>query len=156
MFNNNDGFTMPVMPAYYGNSGMFGFGDNGIWTLILFALIFGWGGNGFGLGGYGGGINSPAGQGYATRADINEGFAFNNLQRDVNSIQNGICDSTYALNNAITSGFSNNQLQLCNGFNGVQTQISNIGYQLQQCLNKLKKAIKSLFTINVNSVGTYA
>lgn len=140
MFNNNDGFTMPVMPAYYGNNGMFGFGDNGIWTLILFALIFGWGGNGFGLGGYGGGINSPAGQGYATRADINEGFAFNNLQRDVNSIQNGICDSTYALNNAITNGFSNNQLQLCNGFNGVQTQISNLGYQLSQCCCDIQRS----------------
>lgn len=143
MFNNNDGFTMPVMPAYYGygNNGMFGFGDNGIWTLILFAVLFGWGGNGFGgLGGYGGGINTPAGQGYATRADINEGFAFNNLQRDVNSIQNGICDSTYALNNAITSGFSNNQLQLCNGFNGVQTQISNLGYQLSQCCCDIQRS----------------
>ena len=55
------------------------------------------------------------------------------MQRDVNSIQNGICDSTYALTNAINNGFSNTQMQLCNGFNGVQTQMSNLGYQLQDC-----------------------
>lgn len=139
MFNTNDGFTMPVVPAGYGNNGMFG--DGSWWTIILFALIFGWRGFG-GFGGeYGGGINTPAGQGYATRADINEGFAFNNLQRDVNSIQNGICDSTYALTNAINSGFSNTQMQLCNGFNGVQTQISNLGYQLQDCCCQTQRAI---------------
>lgn len=128
MFNTNEAFTMPVVPAGYGNNGMFS--DGNWWTIILFALIFGWGGfGGFG-GGYGGGINTPAGQGYATRADINEGFAFNNLQRDVNSIQNGICDSTYALNNTITNGFS-----------GVQTQISNMGYQLQDCCCQTQRAI---------------
>ena len=139
MFNTNDGFTMPVVPAGYGNNGMFG--DGSWWTIILFALIFGWRGFG-GFGGeYGCGINTPAGQGYATRADINEGFAFNNLQRDVNSIQNGICDSTYALTNAINSGFSNTQMQLCNGFNGVQTQISNLGYQLQDCCCQTQRAI---------------
>ena len=142
MFNNNDGFTMPVMPAYYGNSGMFGFGDNGIWTLILFAVLFGWGGNGFGaLGGYGGGINSPAGQGYATRADINEGFALNNIQSGITAIQQGICDSTYALNNTINSGFHSTDMALCNGFNGVQTQISNLGYQLQDCCCQTQRAI---------------
>lgn len=128
MFNTNEAFTMPVVPAGYGNNGMFS--DGNWWTIILFALIFGWGGfGGFG-GGYGCGINTPAGQGYATRADINEGFAFNNLQRDVNSIQNGICDSTYALNNTITNGFS-----------GVQTQISNMGYQLQDCCCQTQRAI---------------
>lgn len=128
MFNTNEAFTMPVVPAGYGNNGMFS--DGNWWTIILFALIFGWGGfGGFG-GGYGGGINTPAGQGYSTRADINEGFAFNNLQRDVNSIQNGICDSTYALNNTITNGFS-----------GVQTQISNMGYQLQDCCCQTQRAI---------------
>ena len=142
MFNNNDGFTMPVMPAYGGNNGMFGFGDNGIWALILFALIFGWCGNGFGgFGGYGGGINSPAGQGYATRADINEGFALNNIQSGITAIQQGICDSTYALNNTINSGFHSTDMALCNGFNGVQTQISNLGYQLQDCCCQTQRAI---------------
>lgn len=60
------------------NNGMWG-GDWAAW-IVLFLIfgIFGWGGMGFGgFGGFGGGIrgaNSPGFQGYATRADINEGF----------------------------------------------------------------------------------
>ena len=143
MFNSSD-YSLADIAAATGNAktndGMWG---DGCWWIILLFLFFGWGGYG-GFGNFGGGINSPAGQGYATRADINEGFAFNNLQRDVNSIQNGICDSTYALNNTITNGFSNTQVQLCNGFNGVQSQISNLGYQIQQCCCDTQRAIDGI------------
>lgn len=84
------------------NGGMFG-GDWSAW-IILF-LLFGMFGNGWG--GFGGFGNGGAGfQGYATRADINEGFALNGLQTGITAIQQGICDSTYALNNAITGGFN--------------------------------------------------
>jgi len=144
MFNSNDCFTMPVMPAYsggYGNAnGMWG--DGGwIWLIVILGLFGGWGGfGGFGRG-YGNYANSPDFQGYATRADINEGFAFNGLQRDVDAIQHGICDSTYALNNTINSGFHSTDMALCNGFNGVQTQISNLGYQLQDCCCQTQRAI---------------
>ena len=48
------------------NSGFFG-GD-GWWAIILFAMIFSWGNGGYG--GFGGGINSAAGQGALTRADL--------------------------------------------------------------------------------------
>ena len=87
------------------NGGMFG-GDWSAW-IILF-LIFGmFGGNGWG--GFGGGFGGTGGagfQGYATRADINEGFALNGLQTGINAIQQGLCDSTYALQNSITGGFN--------------------------------------------------
>lgn len=59
MFNstNNTPFTMPVMPATggYGNDGAFN--DGGwLWIIVVFALLFGWGNNGFGgFGGNGGG-----------------------------------------------------------------------------------------------------
>ena len=59
MFNstNNTPFTMPVMPATggYGNDGAFS--DGGwLWIIVVFALLFGWGNNGFGgFGGNGGG-----------------------------------------------------------------------------------------------------
>ena len=81
------------------NNGMFG-GDWSAW-IILF-LLFGMFGGGWG--GFGGGFGNGGGagfQGYATRADINEGFALNGLQTGITAIQQGLCDTTYALNNAI-------------------------------------------------------
>ena len=80
------------------SNGMFG-GDWSAW-IILF-LLFGLFGNGYGgFGGFGGGGGSGF-QGYATRADINEGFALNGLQTGITAIQQGLCDTTYAFNNAI-------------------------------------------------------
>ena len=82
--------TMPVQPAYqggYGGNGSMWGGDWSAW-IILFLIwgAFGGGwGNGFG-GGFGG-ANGPGFQGYATRSDINDGFALNNLQSGINAIQ---------------------------------------------------------------------
>ena len=50
MFNNSNGFTMPVVPANYGtnNGGFGGFGSDWIGLIVILALL-GWGGNdGFG------------------------------------------------------------------------------------------------------------
>lgn len=80
------------------NGGMFG-GDWSAW-IILFLLFGLFGGGWGGFGGFGGGGGTGF-QGYATRADINEGFALNNLQSGITAIQQGICDSAYALNNSI-------------------------------------------------------
>lgn len=82
------------------NNGMFS-GDWSAW-IILFLLfgLFGNNGWGNGFGGFGNGGGSGF-QGYATRADINEGFALNGLQTGITAIQQGLCDTTYALNNAI-------------------------------------------------------
>ena len=82
------------------NGGMFG-GDWSAW-IILFLLfgMFGGGWGGFGgFGGFGGGGSGF--QGYATRADINEGFALNGITNGITAIQQGLCDTTYALNNSI-------------------------------------------------------
>lgn len=82
---------------------------------------FGFGGrNGFGFG------NSPDIQGIATRADINQGFALNGIERKLDGITQGICDSTYALNNSIT-----------NGFHGVDNAVCTLGYQTQQGFSNL-------------------
>lgn len=81
------------------NNGMFG-GDWSAWIILflLFGMFGGGWGNGFGGFGNGGGAGF---QGYATRADINEGFALNGLQTGITAIQRGLCDTTYALSNAI-------------------------------------------------------
>lgn len=116
--SENTVMTMPVTPAYqnggYGNS-MWG-GDWASW-IILFLIfgMFGWG-NGFG-GNFGGngGANGPGFQGWATRADINEGFALNGLQNGQTSIRDAVS----------------------NGFHGVDNAICNLGYQTQQGFNSL-------------------
>lgn len=134
--SDNTVMTMPVTPAYQGGNGGFG-GWGGDWAswIILFLIfgMFGWGGFGGGWGGNAcNGLGSPAGQGWATRADINEGFALNNLQSGISAIQNGICDSTYTLTNAIT-----------NGFHGVDTAMCQLGYNTQQGFNNLASQLAS-------------
>ena len=128
--SNDATLTMPVAPAYsaggYGSNGSMWGGDWSAW-IILFLIWGAFGGGwGNGFGGSFGGANGPGFQGYATRSDINEGFALNNLQSGINSIQNGICDSTYTLTNAIN-----------NGFHGVDTAVCNLGYQTQAGFNAL-------------------
>ena len=111
--------TMPVQPAYQGGNGGFGWGGDWSSWIILF-LIFGLFG---GWGGYGGGngVNGPGFQGYATRADINEGFALNGLQNGQTSIRD-----------AVTSGF-----------HGVDTAVCNLGYQTQAGFNALGAQLAS-------------
>lgn len=138
--------TMPVQPANTGNNGGFGWGGDGAWFLIiLFLFAFcGWGNGGFG--GFGGGFggNGAALQGALTRADINDGFALNNLQSGINAIQQGICDATYALTNAVNSGFSTTQMSMMQGFNGVQAQICSLGAQLAQCCCDIRASIQDV------------
>ena len=112
------------------NNGMFG-GDWSAW-IILFLLFGLFGNNGWGgFGGFGGGGGSGF-QGYATRADINEGFALNGLQTGITAIQQGLCDSTYALQNSITGGFNavNGAIKDC--CCTTQRAIDGVNYNLAQ------------------------
>lgn len=129
MFNNGTELTMPVVPAGYANGGGIGGFGGDWWGIIVLLLIFGGfnGNGGFGFGGFGGGAGL---QGMATRADINEGFALNNLQSGITAIQQGICDSTYALTNAINGGF-----------HGVDNGFHSLSAQLAQCCCDNRAAI---------------
>ena len=131
--SDNTVMTMPVTPAYqgggYGNS-MWG-GDWASW-IILFLIfgMFGWG-NGFG-GGFGGngGTNGPGFQGWAIRADINEGFALNGLQNGQNSIRDAVSNGFHGVDNAVcTLGYQTQQ-----GFNA-------LGAQMAQCCCDTQRAI---------------
>ena len=102
-----------------------------VWILVIFALLFGWGGNGnWGSNSGNSGGAMPYFAGVATRADINEGFALNNITGGITDIQQGICDSTYALNNAIS-----------NGFHGVDRGLCDLGYALKDCCCTTQRAI---------------
>ena len=113
--SDNTVLTMPVQPAYQGYGSGNGFGWGGDWMswLLLFVLFGGWGYGGFG-GGYGG-FNAPGAQGFATRSDINEGFALNGLQNGQTSIKDAVT----------------------NGFHGVDTAVCQLGYNTQQGFNTL-------------------
>lgn len=108
-----------IAAATGGNRNNDGFGDGNGWWIILFLLICGWGGYGFGGGYGGGGFNSPAGQGFATRSDIDAALATQGIE----------------------SGITGIGTQLCNGFAGVNSAIANLGYQNQHCCCDLKQAI---------------
>lgn len=108
---DNDFATGYALGSDSGNGNNCGFlNGDGWWAIILFAMIFGWGNGGYG--GFGGGINSAAGQGALTRADLCSEFNFNDLHNAVRGVQHGICDSTYALNNTITGGFNNTNVAM--------------------------------------------
>lgn len=127
------------------NSGNGMWGGDGWWAIILFAMIFGWGRGGFGFGGFGGGASTdPGPQGIATRADVNEAIAFNGLERGISAIQQGICDSTYALNNAVTGGFNSTNVAMLQGFNGVDKSLCQLGYNLQDCCCQTQNAIQGV------------
>ena len=124
MFNSNTPFTMPVAPAYANNGGFGGFGDDWVGLIIILALL-GWGGNGFGFGGFGGG-------GYN---DVQRGFDHNSVINKLDGLTYGLSDSTYALNNAITNGFSGVQATLCQGFNGVDRAIADCCCTTQRAID---------------------
>lgn len=122
-----------------GNGGFGGGWGEGIWAVIILGMIFGWGNGGWG--GMGGGINSAAGQGALTRADLCSEFNFNNLDNAVRGVQQGLCDGFYAMNTSLLNGFNNTNVALLQGFNGVQSQMSNLGFQLQDCCCQTQRAI---------------
>ena len=122
--------------------------SDGWWAIILFALIFGYGRNGFGggFGGYGGG--SGVGENYVLATD------FATIERKLDAVNNGICDSTFALNNTINNGFFGVQNNLTQGFAGLNSVINSgfagvdrnfctLGYQTQAGFNSIANQMAS-------------
>ena len=131
--NYSDGALSPsdvaLITGNTGNNGNNnGWGNDYAWMIILF-LIFGWGRNGFG--GYGGGSSSGAADNYVLASD------FAQIDRKLDTISNGICDSTFALNNTMTNGFAAAQQTLCQGFSGINQAINTNGYETRLGINGL-------------------
>ena len=119
MFNSTTP-SLADIAAVTGNRNNDGWGDGcGWWILIiLFAL---WGNNGWG--GFGNNGNGAL-QGYATQADIQRGFDNQAVISKLDGITNGLCDGFYAVNNSMLMGF-----------NGINTNIMQTGYGIQQAIN---------------------
>lgn len=118
--------TMPITPANSGNNG--GFGDgNGWWIILFFIVLMGWGRNG-----WNGNDNGGVMDGYVLTSD------FASVERKLDSIANGICDSTFALNNAITGGFATTTQALNSGFQTAELSRANQQAALMQQLNAMQ------------------
>ena len=124
MFNGNAMPSLADIAAVTGNGrnndGMWG-GD-GWWAIIIFAMIFGWGG--FGGNGWGGNGGMGATASAYTDSAIQRGFDTQAIIGKLDGITNGLCDGFYAQNTAVM-----------NGFHGVDNAICNLGYQTQQGFN---------------------
>ena len=142
---NGDGIpmNMPVVPANSDGGNGWG-GGNGWWIIILFLAIFcGWGnGNGFGNRGGNGGVID----GYVLASD------FSNIERKIDSVNNGVCDGFYAMNTgmlngfagvtqAVTSGFSAAELARCNQQAALMQQLTAMQMQNQECCCENRAAI---------------
>lgn len=123
---------VPVMEVNgnNGNSGFGGFGNDWAWIIVLF-LIFGWGRNGFG-GGFGGG--SGVQDMYTLTSDfsqlsrqISDSTAM--TERKLDGITNGLCTLGY-----------DNLVQT----NTINSNINNVGMQLQQCCCDVREAISGV------------
>ncbi len=123
MFSNSNCASIPLVANIDGNGNNGGWADGGwLWIIVVFALLFGWGNGGFG--GLGGNNGGGAMQGYATQADIQRGFDNQAVISKLDGLSNGLCDGFYAMNNSMLTGF-----------NGINTNIMQTGYGIQQAIN---------------------
>lgn len=115
----NDGFAtgyLAGMDSGGGNGGGWGGFGEGIWAVIILAILFGRGG----FGGFGGGGSDG----------VSAGFAWQGIDNGIRGIQQGLCDGFYAVNTG-----------MLNGFHGVDNAICNLGYQMKDCCCETQRSI---------------
>lgn len=135
----SDGFDMGVLTGMLNNRDG-GFGGNGFADLVLLAILFGWGGNGFGFGGRGVDTAGVAGvdrtvvneanysrlmdalNATGTRQEVAIGDLATATNLSFQDVQKAICDLRYEI--ATKFGSVENMIQQC---------CCNIGNKIQQC-----------------------
>ena len=119
--NNGNGFypypIYPMMNNGFGGNGFFG-GD-GIWAIVLLALLFNGGWGGFGGNGWGG-------NNVATTDFVSSEFT----QRDISQ-----------LSNTTTNGFGNLSTQLCNCCSDINSNIANSTYNTANNICNLRSEV---------------
>lgn len=128
-------YSLSDIAAATGNNGNFGngWGDNGSWWIILFLIFAAFGGWGAGYGnnsGGNGGGGTYLGENYALITDNAT------LERKIDGVYSGICDSTFALNNTMTNGFAAAQNTMTHGFAGLNTAIVSSGYETRNAITQ--------------------
>lgn len=146
--NNGYAYPYPVMP-FYGNNGNDGFfGGDGIWAIILLALLFGNGG--FGFGGFGGGFGMMNGlyefpwllNGQQNiMSNTNDGFDTLHLSNQIEGVRDGI----YGLSN-----------QLCNCCSDMNQTVSNGFYNAEISANNRQMAnMNQAFNSEINTLNGF-
>lgn len=125
MFNSNTPSLSDIAAVTNGNDGFAG--GNGWWVLIILLALFG----GWGNGGYGGYRNAGADANYVLLSD------FATLQRQIDTATADLKSATTSIANGLSS-LGYDQL---NQINGINNNIANLGFQLQQCCCDNKQAI---------------
>ncbi|MDO4801406.1 MAG: hypothetical protein Q4A15_04505 [Prevotellaceae bacterium] len=128
----NDGLTASDVALLQGNGrngGLFGDGD-GIWAIILFAIIFGWGRNGWGGNSDGGNGGTYLGENYALITDNAT------LERKIDGVYAGQCDSTFAIVQNLNNGFASSQNTMTQGFAGLNTALVTQGYETRNAVTQ--------------------
>ena len=148
MFNGK-GYNLSDIAAVTGNRGGDGmFGDSGWWIILLF-LFAGWG---RGFGGFGGDNGIPC----ATQADVRAAVDQQTLISKLDQQTYGLADSTYALSNAITTGFHGVDTAICTlGYN-VQGGFNALGHQISDCCCETGRAIERGFAETNYNLATQA
>lgn len=132
---SNDLSPADIRACTEGNGGGYngGMGWGGEWFIwiVLFAVMFGWGGNGWG-GGFGGGNGAGVVDGYVLASD------FSNIERKIDSVNNGVCDGFYAMNTGMLNGFAGVNQTISNGFQTAELSRCNQQAALMQQLNAMQ------------------
>lgn len=152
MFNANGGYNLADIAAVTRGSGNGEgmFGQDGWWIILLF-LFAGWG---RGFGGFGGGGGEQGG--CATQAQVRDAVDQQTLISKLDQQTYGLADSTYALNNAIMSGFHGVDNAICTL--GYQTQqgFNTLGYQMKDCCCETQRLIERGFCDTNYNMATQA
>ena len=126
------------------NDGMMG--DGNWWIILLFILLLGGRGLGFGGGG------EPC----ATQSEVRNAVDQQTLISKLDQQTYGLADSTFALNNVINQNFRGVDNAICNlGFNMAQG-FNGLGMQLANCCCETQGAIKDNTTqgiLNTNAIS---
>ena len=125
------------------------FGGNGgeLLIILLFLMLGGNWGGGFGNNGMAAAAMMNANNNrndntqfetlMAGQNQLRDQMNYNGLMESLNDFSKQSSAQTYTIDNAINSGFANTQSSLCQGFNGINTAISNTGWMISEKLSTL-------------------
>ena len=155
--NNGNGFAYPYPVMYGNNGGGFGsgFGSDGIWLIVLLALI--WGNNGNGNGFFGG--NGGFDNGYAWLSNgqkeimnnTNNGFDTLHLSNQIEGVRDGVygisnqmCNSTADIVSAVNNGFYNSEIAAANRQMANMQQNFELSRQFADCCCENRLGVQDL------------